>query len=121
MRSGRMAPAYHGPSRENIFLLHPDPNVMFCVVYPNRAPFFFFFQAEDGIRDLTVTGVQTWLFRSGPYEHHSNELPWRESIADVIVIGEDADGRIDLERLRRALDETDGRPLRIGSFSAASN
>ena len=57
----------------------------------------------------------------GPYEHHSNELPWRESIADVIVIGEDADGRIDLERLRRALDETDGRPMRIGSFSAASN
>ena len=26
----------------------------------------------------------------GPYEHHSNELPWRESIADVVVIGEDA-------------------------------
>src|SRR5256886_16618811 len=25
---------------------------------------FFFFQAEDGIRDLTVTGVQTVLFRS---------------------------------------------------------
>src|SRR5207248_4983794 len=27
---------------------------------------FFFFQAEDGIRDRTVTGVQTWLFRSDP-------------------------------------------------------
>src|SRR6266852_7577365 len=26
--------------------------------------FDFFFQAEDGIRDATVTGVQTWLFRS---------------------------------------------------------
>src|SRR5215467_13560713 len=26
--------------------------------------FFFFFQAEDGIRDYKVTGVQTWLFRS---------------------------------------------------------
>src|SRR5256885_12254056 len=25
---------------------------------------FFFFQAEDGIRDYKVTGVQTWLFRS---------------------------------------------------------
>src|SRR5437773_6827683 len=25
---------------------------------------FFFFQAEDGIRDRDVTGVQTWLFRS---------------------------------------------------------
>src|SRR5438270_1810408 len=24
-----------------------------------RSDFFFFFQAEDGIRDLTVTGVQT--------------------------------------------------------------
>jgi selenocysteine lyase/cysteine desulfurase len=57
----------------------------------------------------------------GPYEHHSNELPWRESIADVIVIGEDANGRIDLARLDAALRETDGRPLRIGSFSAASN
>ncbi|MET9844543.1 aminotransferase class V-fold PLP-dependent enzyme [Streptomyces ossamyceticus] len=26
----------------------------------------------------------------GPYEHHSNELPWRESIADVVVIDEDS-------------------------------
>src|SRR5699024_11645493 len=25
----------------------------------HRAPFFFFFQAEDGIRDRNVTGVQT--------------------------------------------------------------
>jgi selenocysteine lyase/cysteine desulfurase len=57
----------------------------------------------------------------GPYEHHSNELPWRESIAEVITIGEDRDGRIDLEQLRAALDRTAGRPLRIGSFSAASN
>ena len=57
----------------------------------------------------------------GPYEHHSNELPWRESIADVIVIGEDADGRIDLARLEAALRETEGRAIRIGSFSAASN
>src|SRR5205807_3308076 len=27
---------------------------------------FFFFQAEDGIRDYKVTGVQTLLFRSRP-------------------------------------------------------
>ena len=57
----------------------------------------------------------------GPYEHHSNELPWRESIADVVTIGEDADGRIDLAGLERALVEHAARPLRIGSFSAASN
>lgn len=57
----------------------------------------------------------------GPYEHHSNELPWRESIADVVVIHEDADGRIDVAQLERELQRYEARPLKIGSFSAASN
>ncbi len=57
----------------------------------------------------------------GPYEHHSNELPWRESIADVVVIAEDGDGHIDVANLDRQLTRFAGRPLRIGSFSAASN
>ena len=57
----------------------------------------------------------------GPYEHHSNELPWRESIADVVAIGQDDDGHVDLEDLTRSLVRYADRPLRIGSFSAASN
>lgn len=57
----------------------------------------------------------------GPFEHHSNELPWRESIADVVVIPQDADGHVDLAVLERRLIEYHNRPLRIGSFSAASN
>ena len=57
----------------------------------------------------------------GPFEHHSNELPWRESIADVVRIEEDADGHIDLTQLEQALEEYRDRPLKIGSFSAASN
>jgi len=57
----------------------------------------------------------------GPYEHHSNELPWRESIAEVVEIGEDANGAIDLRELERQLLAYAARPLRIGSFSAASN
>jgi len=57
----------------------------------------------------------------GPYEHHSNELPWRESLAEVVVIGEDADGHIDLADLRAQLARYAHRPLLIGSFSAASN
>ena len=57
----------------------------------------------------------------GPYEHHSNELPWRESIADVVTIPEDSDGRIDLDHLERELINYATRPLKIGSFSAASN
>ncbi|MBT8215796.1 MAG: aminotransferase class V-fold PLP-dependent enzyme [Acidimicrobiia bacterium] len=57
----------------------------------------------------------------GPYEHHSNELPWRESIADVVRIPEDADGHIDLDVLHDELERFAIRPLKIGSFSAASN
>jgi selenocysteine lyase/cysteine desulfurase len=57
----------------------------------------------------------------GPYEHHSNELPWRESIADLVVIPEDADGHIDAGRLEEELRRHADRPLKIGSFSAASN
>jgi len=57
----------------------------------------------------------------GPYEHHSNELPWRESIADLVTIPEDQDGQIDLDALEAALIAHADRPLKIGSFSAASN
>ncbi len=57
----------------------------------------------------------------GPYEHHSNELPWRESIADVVTIHEDADGHIDVDQLRAELERYVDRELKIGSFSAASN
>ncbi|HVM63426.1 MAG TPA: aminotransferase class V-fold PLP-dependent enzyme, partial [Acidimicrobiales bacterium] len=57
----------------------------------------------------------------GPYEHHSNELPWRESIADVVTIHEDADGEIDLAQLEAELQRFAARPLKVGSFSAASN
>jgi selenocysteine lyase/cysteine desulfurase len=57
----------------------------------------------------------------GPFEHHSNELPWRESIADVVTIPEDADGHISVAELERRLIEFADRPLKIGSFSAASN
>lgn len=57
----------------------------------------------------------------GPYEHHSNELPWRESIADVIAIPADTDGHIDLGVLEAELERHASRALKIGSFSAASN
>jgi selenocysteine lyase/cysteine desulfurase len=57
----------------------------------------------------------------GPYEHHSNEIPWRESIADVVTICQDDDGGVCADDLRERLAEYAGRPLKIGSFSAASN
>ena len=57
----------------------------------------------------------------GPYEHHSNELPWRESIADVVSIPLTEGGQIDLDVLEKQLCAYASRPLLIGSFSAASN
>jgi selenocysteine lyase/cysteine desulfurase len=57
----------------------------------------------------------------GPFEHHSNELSWRESIADVVTIHESADGHVDLEDLAKQLVRYADRPIKIGSFSAASN
>ncbi|MFG2269686.1 aminotransferase class V-fold PLP-dependent enzyme [Streptomyces chartreusis] len=78
-----------------------------------------------GILELRHPGRPTEAERPvvfvGPYEHHSNELPWRESIADVVVIDEDPDGHVDLARLEAGLRRYADRPLRIGSFSAASN
>ena len=77
----------------------------------------------DGRYDLSarIPADERPVVFIGPYEHHSNELPWRESIADVVTIPEDADGRIDLGRLEAELLRHANRSLKIGSFSAASN
>src|SRR5215469_15377605 len=68
-----------------------------------------------------ISAAQRPVVFVGPYEHHSNELPWRESLADVVAIGEDSDGHIDMTDLAQQLDRYADRPLRIGTFSAASN
>ena len=58
----------------------------------------------------------------GPYEHHSNEVSWRECWADVVEVELATDGSIDLDDLRAKLSDPglDGR-RKIGAFSAASN
>ena len=58
----------------------------------------------------------------GPYEHHSNEVTWRQGLATVVEVNLAADGGVDLAHLEHLLrlPEYQGR-LRIGSFSAASN
>ena len=60
------------------------------------------------------------LVLMGPHEHHSNLLPWRESAAEVVAVGEDASARVDLAELEALLAANAGRPL-VGAFSAASN
>jgi selenocysteine lyase/cysteine desulfurase len=58
----------------------------------------------------------------GPYEHHSNELMWRESLAVVEVIRLNPSGDIDLEDLENRLaDPRYASRDRFASFSAGSN
>ena len=58
----------------------------------------------------------------GPYEHHSNEVTWRQGLATVVEVNLAPDGGVDVAHLESLLQEPEyqGR-LRIGSFSAASN
>ncbi|KAJ6737344.1 CYSTEINE DESULFURASE [Salix viminalis] len=65
---------------------------------------------------------ERWLVFVGPYEHHSNLLSWRQSLAEVVEIGLDDNGAIDIEDLRRRLESYKhaNRPI-LGSFSACSN
>ncbi|MCW2737584.1 aminotransferase class V-fold PLP-dependent enzyme [Nocardioides sp.] len=79
--------------------------------------------ALDDAYDLSaqIPADQRPVVFIGPFEHHSNEIPWRETIADVVTIHEDADGRVSLDHLREELERHADRPLKIGSFSAASN
>ncbi|KAG9072540.1 hypothetical protein KI688_000311 [Linnemannia hyalina] len=54
-------------------------------------------------------------------EHHSNLLPWRDCCADVVVIPENSDHRLDLVFLEEQLILHQDRPLKLGTFSAGSN
>lgn len=72
-----------------------------------------------GVTDAVAAGRHARVI-VGPYEHHSNILPWRESGAEIIELAEHACGGPDLSQLSSALE--DGAPdLTICTLSAASN
>ncbi|CAL5428523.1 unnamed protein product [Camellia sinensis] len=65
---------------------------------------------------------ERWVVFVGPYEHHSNLLSWRQSLAQVVEIGLDETGLIDMKALKLQLENYrhTNRPM-LGSFSACSN
>jgi len=56
----------------------------------------------------------------GPYEHHSNEISYREALCETVRVGLNTKGLVDLEHLEEILKENQDREL-IGSFCIASN
>jgi selenocysteine lyase/cysteine desulfurase len=80
-------------------------------------------QAESGSEDIR-TRIETDrpVVFIGPYEHHTNELMWREALVEVAVIGLDTYGRIDTQDLAEKIrDERYENRFKIASFSAGSN
>jgi selenocysteine lyase/cysteine desulfurase len=76
---------------------------------------------SSGIFAELLADAQPVVF-VGPYEHHSNEISWRQSLATTVETRLDASGHIDFAHLEELLKDPryQGR-LRIGTFSAASN
>jgi len=85
---------------------------------------------EEAIR--TAAGNPSEVFKElerckpvvfiGPYEHHTNELMWREAFAEVVVVGFNPSGLLDLEDLENKLASSDlAQRSKIVSISAGSN
>jgi len=55
-----------------------------------------------------------------PFEHHSNEISFREAMCDVIVCPLNSEWIIDLEELEKIVEKNKDREI-IWSFSSASN
>lgn len=80
-------------------------------------------QMSECLNDLEEYNQKTRpIIFISPYEHHSNDLIWRESNAKVIEIPLNEKGKIDLNILEEqvSLPKYKNRK-KIGAFSAASN
>lgn len=78
---------------------------------------------EDNLGvDFTDTDKNLPVVFVGPYEHHSNEISWRDGLCEIVEIQLDEQGHMDLAHLERLLQLPEYQNRRkIGSFSAASN
>ncbi|XP_014507178.1 uncharacterized protein LOC106766903 [Vigna radiata var. radiata] len=77
------------------------------------------------LRERVLKSLSTeerWVVFVGPHEHHSNLLSWRQSLAEVVEIGLDHQGLINMDALKLKLEayKDTNRPM-LGSFSACSN
>ncbi|OIP54568.1 MAG: aminotransferase [Helicobacteraceae bacterium CG2_30_36_10] len=70
--------------------------------------------------NLHLEDIEKPLIVIGPFEHHSNEISYREAICDTQRIPLDKSGNVDLEFLADILEKNKARQI-IGAFSTASN
>ena len=70
--------------------------------------------------NLTIDKSKLPLVIVGPYEHHSNEISYREAMCEVQRIGLNEEGLIDLIQLEKTLQNNQHRQI-IATFCIASN
>jgi selenocysteine lyase/cysteine desulfurase len=75
----------------------------------------------DYVSGLEIVEERRPLVLVTQMEHHSNHVSWLETIATVEVIGQDAEGGVDLGDLRRLLERYRGRKVKIAAVTAGSN
>lgn len=76
--------------------------------------------AADKLARALDLGPDATVF-IGPYEHHSNDLTWRETPAQIVRIPLSAHGELCLDTLKQELQARVGNGPLFGAFSAASN
>jgi selenocysteine lyase/cysteine desulfurase len=69
---------------------------------------------------LNIPKEQMPLVVVGPYEHHSNEVSYREAFCEIKRIKLTKNGLVDLKQLEEVLKQNQHREI-IGSFCIASN
>jgi selenocysteine lyase/cysteine desulfurase len=77
-------------------------------------------EGEDALTQLLA--AQRPVIFVGAYEHHSNEVTWRQGLCEAVEVRLGPDGGLDLAHLEELLqDPRYANRKKIGSFSAASN
>src|SRR5260370_29091602 len=93
-------------------MILPSASVLLYSVVMSEL-FFFFFQAEDGIRDSSVTGVQTCAL---PIFHRAIARELLATLAAPVHVRADA-----LDRVRRRLAHGRGQQVRLDLPAARRN
>ncbi|MFK7947667.1 MAG: aminotransferase class V-fold PLP-dependent enzyme [Saprospiraceae bacterium] len=81
------------------------------------------FQRLLGLKDASrfATPEDRPIIFVSHLEHHSNDISWRESVADVEAIDLCPNGNIDLNHLKSLLIKYENRPYKIAAITACSN
>ncbi|MBB6445571.1 aminotransferase class V-fold PLP-dependent enzyme [Bacillus benzoevorans] len=74
------------------------------------------YQSLHGLKDLAKPVIFITHM-----EHHSNQISWEETLADVVIVPPDENGDVSPLMLEKMMKRYEDRPLKIGSFTACSN